>query len=739
MTKYVLRLLPVFCLSSLQAQPQGIDLRGIVADSATGEKLPFANVIILGTNKGAATNINGFYLIPNVLPGTYEIAASSVGYERRVQKIIVGSVGPLHLDFKIPSKAVEFSEVLVTEKGKRELIEINTSVHILDQQDLQRVPVTVQDDIFRSIQILPGIVSASDVNSHFYVRGGAGDQNLILLDGMKIYNPYHAFGAFSIFDPDFIKTTEVYTGAFPPGFGGRLSSVINLTTRDGRATNVRGKANINFLSSKLQLEGPLIGDIRWIGSVRKSLFKNTLGTLYGKDVPLSFYDAFVKVTRENEDYSRYAVQGFFSGDELISSNPAEPDYHWKNHAVGFTASGLIQDRVFVYGVGFENYFEARRDNKGSASVTPASTTVKETGLYLNATLYTDSHDLYFFGFEFSFPTLEYNLVNNFGVRRRMFSSYVESWSWVRYQTKVGDLQLDGGIHLDIGSLFQRDPDLSMVQPRLNMAYSVIEGWKVKGSYGRFNQNIITVNNEDDVIPIFDAWIRVPNELKSETADHYVFGVEGNIWRTLSTSFQGYYKHYGSLVTYNRDKVDAIDPDYVNGSGRSYGLETLIRYGDALMDLYAAYTLGWTLVTLKDFEYPPRYDRRHSINLLGVAHLFESLDITIRWEIGSGFPFTQSVGYYDRNTFDDVFDEPFVDETGKPYILQGRKNGARLPWYHRLDFSLTYRFNLKVVKGNAGLHLVNVYDRKNIFYFDRKTGQRVNMLPFFPSATLNLEI
>jgi hypothetical protein len=729
----------LLCVVLLQAQSQGVDLRGVVADSATGEKLPFANVVIMGSGKGAATNINGFYLIPNVLPGSYEVAASSVGYERRVQRINVGATGPVHLDFKLPSKAVEFSEVLITERGKRELVEINTSVHIMDQQDVQRVPVTVQDDIFRSIQVLPGIVSASDVNAHFYVRGGAGDQNLILLDGMKIYNPYHAFGAFSIFDPDFIKTTEVYTGAFPPGFGGRLSSVINLTTRDGRATAVGGKANINFLSSKVQIEGPLVSDVRWISSFRKSIFKNTLGTLYGKDVPLSFYDAFVKVTRENVDYSRYAVQGFFSGDELTSSSATEPDYRWKNHAVGFTASGLIQDRVFVYGVGFENYFEAKREGKGSASITPASTKVKETGLYLNATLYTNTHDLYFFGFEFSFPTLEYNLINTFGIRRRIFSSYVEAWSWVRYQTKLAGVQVDGGLHVDLGSLFQRDPELTMVQPRLNIAYSVAEGWTLKASYGRFNQNIITVNNEDDVIPIFDAWIRVPSELRAETADHYVAGIEGNIWRTLSTSVQGYYKHYGSLVTYNRDKVDALDRDYVNSRGRSFGLEVLVRYGDSVMDLYGAYTLGWTFVANRDFEYPPRYDRRHSINLLAIAHVFESLDATVRWEIGSGFPFTQSVGYYDRNSFDDVFDKPFVDETGEPYTLLGRKNGTRLPWYHRLDFSLTYRFTLSLFKGNVGFHLVNVYDRKNVFYFDRQTGQRVNMLPFFPSATLNLEL
>ena len=729
----------LFFVVSAGVWAQGVDIRGVVADSATGEKLPYANVILVGTNKGAATNLNGFYLIPNVSPSDYEIAASSIGYEKRTQRIRVGTNGPIIVEFKLPSKPVEFSEVVVTDKAKRELVEINTSVHVLDQRDLQRVPLMMQEDVFRAIQILPGIVSASDVNSHFYVRGGGGDQNLILLDGMKIYNPYHAFGAFSIFDPDIIKTTEVYTGAFPPGFGGRLSSVINLTTRDGKATSVGGKASINFLSSKLLVEGPLMGDFRWIANGRKSLFKNTLGTLYGKDVPLSFYDAFIKVTRENEDYSRYGVQGFFSSDVLTSPNPHEPNYSWKNHAVGFTGSGLIQDRVFVYGVGFENSFEAHRDNKKSSSVTPSTTKVRETGILLNATLYTDRHDLYFFGFEFSFPTLEYTLVNNFGVPRRLYSSYVESWSWVRYQTKLTGLQIDGGFHFDIGSMFQRTPELSMVQPRLNVSYSLTQDWKAKASFGRFNQNIVTVNNEDDVIPIFDAWVRIPDYLKPEQADHYVLGIEGNIWRSLSTSVQTYYKHYGSLVTYNRDKIDALDPDYVNSKGRSYGVEALVRYGDELVDVYAAYTLGWTIINIHGFEYPPRYDRRHSTNLLTIFHILDDLEASVRWEIGSGFPFTQSVGYYDRLRMRDVFDDSFVDETGPTYTLLGEKNKARLPWYHRMDVSLTYRFKFPNLKGSVGLHVVNVYDRRNIFYFDRSTGRRVNTLPFFPSATVSIEM
>jgi hypothetical protein len=558
---------------------------------------------------------------------------------------------------------------------------------------------------------------------------------------MKIYNPYHAFGIFSVFDADIIKTTEVYTGAFPPGFVGRLSSVLNMTTRDGNSTRLSGKANLNFVSGKLQLEGPLPGEnnIHWLLSGRKSLFTEPISRFLRRDVPISFYDLFFKVIREGgESHVRYGVQGFYSGDELLGGGLQDPDYHWRNHSIGFVATGLIQDRLLVDASGFGNFFEARKEIKPGARGNPTSTMIQETGVRANATLYTDSKDLYFFGFEFSFPRIEYNLVNSFGVSRRLSSNDVDSWSWFRYQTTQGLWQIDGGIHIDLGSIFQRGTGLDAVQPRLNTSYSISESWRAKVSYGRFNQNIITVNNEDDVISIFDAWIRVPNYLAPESADHYVLGIEGGLLHELSANIQVYYKDYRSLVVYNRDKVDQFDPDYVNAKGSSSGIELLLRYGVPWSDLYATYTYSVATVTNSGQTYSPRFDRRHSANVLSVFHATENLDISLRWEIGSGFPFSESVGFYDRLALSNPVGGSYATETGTAYIRLGSKNAARLPVYHRLDASVTYKFHLGGFKGTAGIHAINLYDRLNLFYFDRTTGNKVYMLPFFPTLTLNVE-
>ena len=733
----------VRCIASIWipflALAQGVDVRGVVADSTTGERIPFANVLIVDVNKGAGSNLQGFYLIANIPPGHYKIRAGSIGYETRTLTIDVSGTEPMSVNFRLPSKPVEFSEVMVTDVAKHELTDIHTSVHVLEQRDIHAVPSAVQDDIFRSIRILPGIVSTSDVNSQFYVRGGAGDQNLILLDGMRIYNPYHAFGIFSIFDADIIKTTEVYTGAFPPEYGDRLSSVVSMTTKDGGLHAVSGRANINFISAKMQADGPASQDVSWMISGRKSLFSDTFTKFLNKDLPLSFYDGFAKATVQSADgQGKYGVQGFFSGDDLKSANPTQPDYRWRTSAVGFVPSGLIQDRVFVNAVAFGNSFVAERDSKSSKDVTPASTSVRENGVRANATIYTDNHDLFFFGFEFNFPVLDYTVTNNYGVTTDQSSSFVNAAAWLRYQTPPGRLQADLGLYFDFGRLMSRGGGIEVFQPRLNVSYELFDTWKAKLAYGRFTQGIITVNNEDDVISIFDAWIQVPEQQKVEQADHFVAGLEGNILRNLSTSFQAYYKYYSSLVLYNRDKVDALDPDYVGGTGKAYGLESLVRYSAKYLDLYAAYTLGWTTVTANGLTYYPRYDRRHNLNFLTVIHALEGLDVTFRWEFGSGFPYTQTMGYYDRLSLTDLFRGSSDGETGNPYAILGNKNAARLPDYHRLDASVTYRFAIRPITGSVGINIVNVYNHKNIFYFDRKTGEQIDMLPFFPTATLTID-
>lgn len=725
------------CLSAaLSAQPS--DVRGVVSDSLTGERIPFANVLLSGTNRGAAANNTGFFLIPNVPPGDYELYVTSVGYGRIVRTFSVQGGKPVELNIQLPPVAIETEEIVVSAESKQKLLELHSSLHVLDAADMKITPVQAQEDVLQSIKILPGIVSTSDASSKFYVRGGAGDQNLVLLDGMKIYNPYHALGIFSVFDPDIVRTTEVYTGAFPAGYGGRLSSVVSITSRDGKLNRMSGRASANFLSSKIQIEGPVISGLSFILNGRKSLTSRTFSKIVNQDAPVNFYDVFFKATSLDTSGSKLDVTFMTSADNLKFSNLRNPDYFWRNNSIGLVSSGLTGERLFVVVSGSWSRFQARLDPKLSENVTPSSTQVSEVSVRSQATYYSDAEDFYMFGFDLSFPKLEYELINSVGINRRISELTTEASSWFSVQSTFDRVQLSTGVHVEVGSLFYRRFSLAYLQPRLSLSYRVGEAWRMKLSYGLFTQNILTATNEDDILSLFDPWIHVPAELESQRSHHYVAGVDGPIAGGVWTGIQAYYKNNASLVTYNRDKVDSSDPDYVNGSGASYGVELTARATMDIVELYATYTLGVTTVVSNGFEYAPRHDRRHHVNLLGTVRPLPRLAVTLRWEFGSGFPYTQSLGYYDRLHLTESIPGPFELETGSPSILLGPKNAARLPDFHRLDIGATYNFALGPLRAEVGAHILNLYDSRNVFFFDRNTGQRVDMLPFFPSATFTLE-
>jgi len=726
------------CIYSGYAQDS--DLRGLVSDSTTGERLPFANVVIRGTHFGAATNTNGFYLIPSVPPGEYEIVASYLGYQTQTIKIQIGASNVLTVNFSLKESIFETEEVVVTGCLPSRFGEIATSFHTLSQAQIKRVPVPAQEDLFRSLQVLPSFVSTGDVSSRFYVRGGAGDQNLILLDGMKIYNPYHAFGVFSSFDPDLIRTVEIYTGAFPAGYGGRLSSVIDIKTRTGRSDRVGAKASANFLSANAGIEGLtfLGGNITWLGSVRKSLFNQTLTTFLNQTTPLSFYDAYVKLSFPGEEESFMNLQAFFSGDDVRDFDPERPDYRWRNSAFSVNLSGLVSDRLYSEGTVYISSFNAVVDAKSSPTLKPTTSRVHDVGIRAQLTAYTESASMFMFGFELSFPELEYHVINRVGALLRLSSINPEGSTWLRYQYSKKRYLVDLGVHASIATLFIRSAGLEILQPRVNVSYALTDYWKLKGSFGRVIQESVTINNEDDVISLFDAWISVPKELPVEIADHLVAGISGNPYPQISVDVQAYFKYFSSLVTYNRNKIDATDPDYVTGRGQAYGIETMVNWSATFFALYAAYSFGSVSVTNGGLTYPPRYDRRHSLKTLISKEIVNNLEVAFRWDYASGFPFSQSIGYFDRLTFGDPFRNPDPGETGDPYIRLGSKNGARLPPYHRLDAAISYRFSLGALKAFFGLSAINLYNSRNLFYFDRKTGRRIDMLPFFPSVNVKME-
>ena len=734
----------LLCAIAVPSLAQDVGIRGVVTDSVTNQRLPFVNVMILGTARGASTNSSGFYLIPNLLPGEYEIAASVIGYARKVRHVIVRQGAAISLDFQLTARPVESPEVLITGAREKEATQVTTSMHLVEQKEVKLIPATVQADVFQSLKMLPGIVSTNDVSSRFFVRGGAADQNLVLLDGLKIFSPFHTMGIFSVFDPDIVQNVELSTGAFPPEYGGRLSSVVNITSRDGRSDRLSGRGSLNLLSSKLLLEGPAMSGTSWLVNARRSTFSDAFKRLVNQDIPVSFYDVFSKFGAQFPGGAKLDLSFLSASDKLNlfqsyqrfgRTQSSQVNYLWRTTAGSGSFSDLVGDRVFVQLSVYYSGYQANRDS--SSTQTPSSTanTIKEFGLRGLGTYYTDSRDLCMFGFEFGFPTINYKLINPAGKPLEFNSNFVDGTAWFRYQIHLERWLLDLGIHDDFGSLVAGELGLQSLQPRVDVSYELFGNWKANGAFGLCSQRVVTINNEDEVMSIFDAWIKIPANFPAEKATHFVLGLNGNVNDATSLNIESYYKRYASLFLYNRNKIFASDPDYLTGTGHSYGAEMLLRTRAWGIDLYGAYAMSWTRIDDGSSEYYPQYDRRHNLNLLATVHPISDMDVTLRWDYGSGLPYTASLGYYDRLMLGAW--PPFQFETGPPYLALGDKNAWRLPPYHRLDASITYRFAFGGLKGAVEGQITNVYDNINVFYFDRNTGAHTDMLRFFPSVSVTL--
>jgi hypothetical protein len=720
--------------AALSQVPKGI-VKGVVRDSSNGETIPYASIVLEGTRLGVSASTRGFYLIPDVPEGTYHIRATAVGYQSKTKLVIVKANTTADVGFLLVPSPTELEPTTVTAERFRGQYETLPSVQPIVREEMELVPVTLESDLFRVISTMPGVVRTSDVSAQFYVRGGNGDQNLILLDGITVYNPFHGLGLFSIFDADAIKVSEFFTGGFGVEYGRRLSSVLNIVTRDGNANRLSGKFSMGFLTGHSLLEGPFPGG-SWLLSARKSFFKRPLKKFLNQDVPLSFYDVIGKFTLQSTQESRFSIHFLLSNDDITHEGNSEPNYLWRNRGYGVSYEQLLGERLFVHFRLTYSRFVGQLFPQLSPGVRPQSTRVDEVNFTGDASYYVSAQSQLQAGMMWSIPSIETKLVNSADISITSSSAVTESALWLKYKfAHLYPLVIDVGARSNFVLLLS---DLRyVIEPRVALRYQLSPFLAFKASYGRYHQQLMTISNEDDIISIFESWIPVPEE-RLEEADHYVGGVEINISERVDLTLQGYYKQFRNLFTYNRDKVDRFDPDYLPGLGKAYGGEILLKGAVDPVYGWLSYSLGRTSRTLSDFTFSPRYDRRHTINVVAGCKIGAGFEINAHWEFGSGLPFTKIVGYYDRLSLNGIFDSTLARETGAAYAIQGEKNKGLLPAYHRLDLTLTKTISIDGLRFALEVNVTNVYDRKNLFYFNRFTGDRVNMLPFFPSLVFRGE-
>jgi hypothetical protein len=716
-------------------------LRGIVTDSTNGEALAYCNVFVQELNTGASTNERGLFLI-NSLPANtkFTLAVSYVGYETKQILVEILPDRVNDIDIRLNPLSIELQTI---EKVGEKIIEKNATDIGLERisiKQIENLPKSVETDVMRSLQYLPGVSSTGDISAKYYVRGGTSDQNLILLNGVTIYSPFHSLGIFSVIDPDIINSVDFYKGSFTSEFGGRLSSVLNVISKDGNKNRFGGMASVSFLTAKALVEGP-IPNGSFIITGRKSISDQVLKKFLNDDiVPIDFYDFSFKLNFSSPDLwhnAKFVLFGFFSGDKIKYDDPTRESYKWKSNLIGFEWLQIFDVPVYSRIAVSLSQFDGEVI-PNLTTIKPMKNLVDDFNISVDFNIVSDSKDETSLGLNLKVLDTQLLSQNTVGAVTNLSRLSGNFSLYGKYKLlRFDNFGLDAGTRINISGLTRTG---SLVpEPRISLNYRFLPFASFKAAWGIYLQEVATVSDEDEVISFFEPWIIIPGYMDPSIGNQYSAGFDFDISQSINFSIEGYYKLTKNLPIINTKKYYDFEDDLVSGTGESYGWEFLLKYAKYPFAFTGSYALSWAYKEVDGYTYYPKYDSRNALNFSLEYSLGGGWITSAVWSYLSGLPFTQLMGYYDKIYLTNLFDPWYQSGNINPYLILGDQNLGRLPDYHRLDFSISKLTEFYGLKTELDLSIINVYDRENIFYFDRDTGEQVNMLPRLFTATIKVEI
>jgi hypothetical protein len=757
--------LMLIILSAVSIRAQQGAVRGFVYSKETGEPVIFTNVYLQQTNFGSTTDENGYFAITQIPAGAYQLQITYLGYDTLREKITIKPGAIITQKYFLTPASYEIEGVNVTARKTVARTETKTSVVKLTPADIQKIPsVGGEPDIAQYLQVLPGVIFTGDQGGQLYIRGGSPIQNKVLLDGLTIYNPFHSIGLFSVFDTDLIRNADVYTGGFGAQFGGRISSVMDITTKDGNKKRISGKLSANTFGANINIEGPLKkqispdkGSASFIISAKHSYLDQTDDVFYNyaseDGLPFTFTDLYGKLSFNSASGSKINFFGF-NFEDNVKNYRSLSDFGWDSRGLG---SNFViipgQTPVLIEGyVGYSEY-EARMSD---ATTEDRTSSINGFDMGIDFTYISGDNNLKY-GVSISGFTTDFYFKNNVERLIQQRENTTELNGYFKGKFILGDVVIEPGIRVQYyASLSELSPE-----PRLALKWNISDKLRLKMATGLYSQNLISARSNRDVVNLFYGFLSGPDELPArfrdeeitsrlQKATHVIAGIEYDLTDYLSTNIETYYKNFSQLATLNRNKLydeadypeapDYLVKDFAVEQGKAYGVDMTLNYRRKGFTAYLAYSLGYVKREDEFDEYYPYFDRRHNMNLTA-NYLFgqhEDWEINARWNLGSGFPFTQTQGGYGLITFGEGIQTDYTTVNEQFELLYGAYNEARLSYYHRLDLSISRLFFLgkhSKLKINAGV--TNVYNRNNVFFVDRVTNERIDQLPVMPTFGFQL--
>ena len=774
--KNILLLGIMMIISVLSYAQNDNSIKGFVYEKSNGEPVMFANVFLKGTTHGSTTDINGYFSITRIPDGSYTLMVTSIGYDTIAEPVSVKGNQIINKKFSISEASIQLATVSISADKIEAKTETKTSVVYITPKTITKIPaVGGQADLAQYLQVIPGVVFTGDQGGQLYIRGGSPIQNKVLLDGMIVYNPFHSIGLFSVFDTDIIRNAEVYTGGFGAEYGGRVSSVMDITTRDGNKKRISGKIGGSTFGAKVMVEGPIKKaktdndmSISFILSAKNSYLERTSTSIYkdilsGEVLPYNFQDVYGKVSLNAPNGSKINFFGFNFNDQVNHYMPkgfSQPlDYKWISYGGGANFV-LIPGKspVLIEGnVAYSNYDASIEDGGGM----PRSSSIDGFNAGFTFSYFLGKNTLKYGVELLGFKTV-FDYTKSNGIRLNQTENTTELGAFIKYKWQLERLIIEPSVRIQwYASLAEISPE-----PRLAIKYNVTEWFRLKAAAGMYSQNLIAANSDRDVVNLFYGFLsgqdNIPKKFngkevttKLQKANHYILGTEFDVFDNIVLNVEGYYKDFRQLTNMNRNQIysetnhpnDASEVewrDFMIENGKAYGVDVSLKYEFMRWYVWMAYSLAYVNKNYENAErelinYRTHYDRRHNMNVMvtytGGAR--KQWEFSGRWNLGSGFPFTQVSGFYEHYQFDDM-GMSVVGNGGDLGIIYSDLNNGQLPWYHRLDLDVKRKFWFgDHIVLEADLSVTNVYNRNNIFYINILTGESIYQLPLMPSLGLTL--
>lgn len=761
----------LFCLFIAEIFPQDkeISISGFISDVISGEALIGTNILVfkdtLDFNAnplyGTAANNFGYYIIPKLITSKYFVVFRHIGYKTFIKEFTLASANTdQKFNIQLTPENIKLEEIVV--EGKKIQKDVLSTIDIAPEL-LSKLPsFSGEVDLFRLLQLLPGVNKASELSNGLYVRGGSPDQTLTLVDGAIVYNPSHIGNIASTFNSNAISDVKLIKGAFPAEYGGRLSSVLDIKLKSGTKEREKGTIGLGVINSFFSFEGPLKESAtymvagRWMyyDALQRSFNKNSSIPRY------NFFDVNGKFNYSVSEASSFSLSALYSSDKMYNPNSDDITYdiEWNNLNVTLNWLQINSNSLFLNStLSYVNYEFSSKIGIGSNTISSSSyyTNPKLTDIILRQTAeisWAMSQKIKT-GFELSFHNYDllYNEYYDLSYEQDPYAgkniNSIEAALFLQNES-----ELFNSIKTNVGGrlFYFGDRDFIAFEPRISLSFEMFNDFYIKSAAAVANQYLHLILRNDIALPT-DLWYPATANIEPSRSVQYILGFDKYFEEdAYEASVEGYYRNMKNLYEFkNSPEINplnnSIEDQFIKGEGEAYGVELFFQKRKGNLQGWIGYTLAWTKRKFNELNggkvFYPKYDRRHDLSFAATYDLIDELTFGATFTYATGLRYTLPPGQF-------VFDPIGIAGSSRVLLNYGDVNASKFPPYHKLDISINYKIKLKNIIINLFANLYNVYNRKNAYaqYIvstkdevgnEKAVIKRISLFPFIPAAGISI--